>query len=209
MIGLATDAIPDTGKQLANPWPMITLQFNPVVFKGSAGTTGILQLREQVGELVFLRRQPSDGGHEFPAFAFFQGQTRRLFGWWRQCFTRRRALAILFQFVTAVTARWTVPGSSLKQSHEAYPLILVDTRWQMAGNDARSQYEKPNPKNRTRPNSCAVVAPVVMLLVSRSSVEYKRESLGGEKTSQHGRVPAGLEWRDHLGDVTHLLGAVC
>ena len=53
----------------------------------------------------------------------------------------------------------------------------------MAGNGARSQYEKPNLKNRPHSESCAAVAPVGMLLLSRSSVEYRRETLGGEKTS--------------------------
>ena len=61
----------------------------------------------------------------------------------------------------------------------------------MAGNGARSQYEKPNLKNRPHFESCAAVAPVGMLLLLRSSVEYRRETLGGEKTSQHGRIPVG------------------
>ncbi len=46
-------------------------------------------------------------------------------------------------------------------------MILVDARWQMAGNGARSQYEKPNLKNRPHFESCAAVAPVGVLLLLR------------------------------------------
>ncbi len=37
----------------------------------------------------------------------------------------------------------------------------------MAGNGARSQYEKPNLKNRPHFESCAAVAPVGVLLLLR------------------------------------------
>lgn len=66
-------------QQLLDPLEMIALDFERIVFDYPAGTTGVLQLFQQIRQIVGRCCQPGDHGDHFSFGSLFNSQPGRLF----------------------------------------------------------------------------------------------------------------------------------